>query len=349
MAIVAHRNEYSATIWPNGEYTIGRVREVEAILPSPDLRDCPRDLIDAVKAHGAVKLLAFYKENPEYAPAPLGSSNAPISQDLKRRRLRVGLTSYGARMLRNCCHLIEKKAPARTLCFFTGTIPDASRSQVEQVWALWPEAVRRFTQSISEKLRRVGMPGQIAYCSEIQGDRMEKYGLALPHIHACWQGRAPRQHWALPLESYHSSWRKVWVGLFPESAEWNWKPSTNCEMVKKSVVAYLAKYLSKGCSRNASEREKLPEYAKLPSWWGATGGIKGEVLRTRAHLVKEGARGFLDLVERKKGNGWSRFDIMLPLAQGEMWLGCCGRIPLPIAQRILRDTRCRLHDIFERM
>ena len=293
---------------------------------------------EACRVHGAVDLA-------NYEGVPLGSSdvaNSHTDAETRSSRGTHGLTSHGAKMVRNGAWLLQTRFGLRCCSFLTCTLPELSPGQYEDVMAAWPEILRVFNQRLGRWLDDRGLSPMTIYCVEIQTKRWEKSGVAYPHIHALFQGRKQRESWGISTKEFQSLWRDSVVGQVPSCAELSWDSSTNVQSPNKSLEGYLAKYLSKGSKDKRLAEESGMNPPAIRSWWGGTGGIKKAIKKLIIrdtnfladhvmYLIDAGAPGIL----------FSR-DFKLDWQGDRIWFGRYGRITRKLTkelQQLVREFR----------
>lgn len=210
---------------------------------------------------------------------PLGLSKVPNSQDLLEdrdyqavQRGVNGITTYGAKMVRSACYLLQQKYGKYQLSFLTTTLPGTPEQTVAAA-RRWPEIVRRFLQALREKLIRVGLPPIVIGVTEVQERRFRETGGMPLHLHLVFRGRfGDRGEWCLSKDWVSACWRTCVLGLVPELENVGFGPSTRIERVRDSAAGYLGKYMSKGAGMIAKMAEDCPELLEfLPrQWWNAT-------------------------------------------------------------------------------
>lgn len=192
------------------------------------------------------------KDGQRDSGGPLGSSNAVISHK-RAKRGSNGITGRQRRVLKWALASLEKRSPHKTLVFATLTVPTVTPEECAIVQDRWPKIVKNFVQELKRELRRNSLDGVVLGCTEIQSERYRREGLAVPHLHLCYRGRkSARGPWAISYEWIRETFVRVLrnsTGLvfgYSRAVE-------NVQCVKRSVVAYLSKYLSKGFGALATQ------------------------------------------------------------------------------------------------
>lgn len=287
---VGNPNEYTGKLWPNGEFGYASVRRTNpSSLAKRDDSEDARWQKAALSVHGLSesiryfspqgKTAAFLRLVPESQQVdPLGLSNVPKSH--KKARGSSGLTSYGGRMLRNACYLMQKTYGKDRLSFLTLTLPDLKEDDWESVYAGWPEALRNFFQWLGRKQEAAGLDKEFVSCTEIQMERYESRGEVAPHIHCVFVGRRAKKGWIVTPKQVAKAWKRCLAPYLRHSLTcYSWNSVENLVRVKKNVEAYLSKYLSKGYISIAALGQASDVSIPVKSWWNSSLRMKKWVKR----------------------------------------------------------------------
>lgn len=283
---------YSLRVWPNGEFGIGRVAKTR----SPKLVKAGRpELPSSIswtrgEVHGYMAALIERGHSAEYAleaipqqqresieaDTPLDLAKPPNSHK-RATRGEKGITGYGRKMLRNGCYVLEKAVGRRKTAMLTCTIPPLPDEIYKRVVAEWSEITRVFAQWLSRRLGGAHGYKWVVGCVEIQEERLEKYGGMPLHLHLAFQSRVKRG-WTIDKSEVSRCWQRAICCVVPEAADVDYSSATRIEAVRKSLVQYMSKYISKGVNQNVLV--SVEQGFKIPSsWWLAVGGIKNEIAR----------------------------------------------------------------------
>ncbi len=258
----------SARLWPSRDFTLGySLQGLEDTFTSP-VKVVGGELIDI----GLSNRLNSHT-NPESA------SEDPVK---RARRGQKGLSPHGRLLVKNAAAFLEKRYGRDHLSFCTVTLPAVTVEECRLISLQWPEIVRRFQQSIVRELRRLDLPHVVVGVTEIQTRRFERDGVLGLHLHLVFVGRLPGRDWAI----HYLRIREMWRRSFPiEFQSKSFKSTENVVRVKRSVAAYLSKYLSKGLS--VSDDTPQSEYYRdvLPTSWYL---CSLELRRTIKRLVMSG-------------------------------------------------------------
>lgn len=283
---------YSLRLWPNGEFGLGRypVGDRPKISMTKYVESPPRvswtkgeiyAYLAAVVAAGGDAKYAAKNLCPEHKltlekGAPLGSSQ-PTKTHTKLKRGSKGLTSYGAKMLRNGCFMLSRRAGDRNCALLTCTLPPMAVEIEKYISANWGEICRVFTQWVHRRLRAAGGCEWLVGCVEIQEKRMDRQGGFPLHLHLTFQAKKGKEY-SVDKSEVSRAWQRAVCCVCPMAAFYDFSCATRIEGVKKSVERYLSKYISKGITDNVVR--KIEEGFSLPStWWYGVGGFKKLIKR----------------------------------------------------------------------
>ena len=253
------------TLWPNGEFGItwkhGGHRETveldsEGIQKLVGLTGQPLPVGMPVGEEGAQRL---------------DLTNVPNSHSEKKRAPRGsnGLTSHGARMVRNGVGLLEKRHGKSCLTFLTLTLPPLPQEQAEESNIQWAEMVRQFQQWLKRRIESKEHPFLLVGVTEIQTGRAESTGHRWLHYHAVFLGREKKGAWFVTPAEVRTAWTRIVRSRIPGFE--GVCPGENLQRIKKSAERYLSKYMSKGSSVEGS--------GVLPSsWWNMSSRLRGTLL-----------------------------------------------------------------------
>ena len=217
---------------------------------------------------------------PPAEPGALGLSLAQRSKKPPREGLK-GLPAAGRKQVWRALALLEERRA--TLSFWTVSLPTEALHELRRTdrWAQFQDRVRK---ELARKLQGVGLPPLVVGVVELQPKRSRATGLPCPHLHVVFQGRLRRGvHWALSPAQLDgvilAALATAGVSAPADCDPDQWiRSAGNVQQVKKSVRAYLSKYMTKGggdCEPwLGSEAENL-----LPRrWWFWTKPMRALVL-----------------------------------------------------------------------
>lgn len=219
-------------LWPSGDFTI--YPEPKVLPPKDDStlglslpnnsHNSSETTIDSVNPGGETPTVAV---KPRINKAPRGSG---------------GLTTYGAKMIRSACQLIQEKAEQRPVAMLTLTLPSMDTDQLAKANKSWSEIMRQFNQELRRELERAGLPLDYVYATEWQ-----KRGALHAHIvFIASQNKVITSASQYPISKswFKETWQRILSNVLNEN--YNCNAATRIEKVKTAVGAYMSKYLSKG-------------------------------------------------------------------------------------------------------
>lgn len=324
-------NDTIGRLWPNGEFAIWRQKRYR---PDPPVRPVPpvEDSIQAclVRSRGVAGALE--------ALSALGLSKVsiydkPAAVEFERRRHGLkGLTSSGARKVRNACFVIERDAPAKSVTFATVTLPDSlTDDQLRLAHLNWGKIIEHYTREMRRVLIAAGLPGKIVGVSEVQPKRYAATGVPFLHAHFVCQGRARGGGWAISPSKHDEIWQRALRNVVGDLVG-GVQSACQLAVVRKSASQYLSKYMSKG-------GDMIDEIAGgyfadwLPRRWyhlsrKLLDGIKSEIQQS-AYIAQ--SLTALRYAEPSLFKYWR--DIFIAVDGSEdygIWIAACGKILLQI-------------------
>lgn len=212
--------------------------------------------------------------------APLFIEGAKSSRKPRGSYGSHGITKFGKCFVRNSAILLERKYGKSRLGFVTCTLPVFTESIQRRINSVWGEIVRRFYQKIKRHLKKLGVAFKYVGVTEIQEKRFRKYGLPVPHLHFVYVSKGSKNS---RYYMYICQIHRAWNCAIREGIAYSGYPykhpvfddcgSVHAKVVKKSVAAYLGKYVSKGCNvLNAMKEAGWTEFPK--QWWNADTSTK---------------------------------------------------------------------------
>jgi hypothetical protein len=134
-----------------------------------------------------------------------------------------------------------------------------------RVCGQWSEVVRQTRQNLSRLQESKGLDTDVVGVIEIQEKRFDRTGEPVPHLHIVLQGKASiRSHWASSPHEYEDCYRRAIEAVAGEPIDM--RAACNTQGVRKSVVNYLGKYVSKGVKSLGKIRESCGSFP-LPKAW----------------------------------------------------------------------------------
>lgn len=182
----------------------------------------------------------------------------------RMKRGSKGMTGYGRKMVRSGLSIIQKTYSKKNLSFVTLTIPTVSKEIHQKICSQWSEIVRQYFQELRRLLKRKGLSDEYVQVTEIQTKRLENSGIYAPHLHYVHQGRkGVNEHWRISKNEVRELWQRILENI--AECEIDCSTATRIESVKKDVVRYMSKYMSKG---NQSLQLDISQEMIPSAWWG---------------------------------------------------------------------------------
>jgi len=290
----------SGRVFPCGDFSFGVVPAEKK-----NSRDILYEQVDAQVDHRHEPLTYFAGEGAVVSrPNPLHdrsstlistllpncAKNEPTKKKMPRRHGLKGISSYGRKMVKSGCKILEDKHGKQKLGFLTVTLPDfkggLSRADLREVHLNWASITRDFLRSLSRALESRGGDGQLVASTEIQEKRYKATGIPALHMHICfqaWDGvslnEEGRYSWFLSAAKIRWYWEgAVCHALGRERNTIDFNASVNIKKVRKSAVGYLGKYLSKGAKVTKSVIEDGKKHWLPSKWWSLYGGLRDAVI-----------------------------------------------------------------------
>lgn len=181
-------------------------------------------------------------------------------------------------MIRSAAAVLEEKHGRRCLTFGTCTLPPMEQHEFDLVCLGWANLTRKFFQELQRMLSRKGLDTDYVQVTEIQEKRFERWGQIAPHLHWIVQGRkVARSQWAIAPNEICSLWQRLLSNVLGRVIDGS--AATRIEAPRRSLLAELGKYLSKG-SKIINRIAAAGHADKLPTaWWGCSKALKAEVKR----------------------------------------------------------------------
>lgn len=225
---------------------------------------------------------------------------ANLHKPVRARTGSKGISARGRHSLQAAAATLERKCPVKTLGFFTGTVPATNYQDLDRVMRDWPRVVKNFLEGVRYALSREGHRFSQVHCTEIQESRFRKTGLPVLHLHMVFRARKNAKS---RFYLAHDELRRLWIKALNSLRDEDdfYLAITDCQVVEKSVVSYLGKYMSKGVSGvgDAVAQGCTEWFPK--QWWGCS----RHVARASRRLTVQGQD---DLVAAIKSALFTRFE-----------------------------------------
>jgi len=250
--------------------------------------DAPEWLCDDDYAHSRYLLDSEqhleHLQHDAIARFPLSLTKVAILNSPPRARKGLkGMSRQTGNKIKASAAVLERSWGRDRLSFVTLTLPPEALLANEDsgktiCGATWGDLLHRFNVSLRRLLERQGVKPEWVQCSEVQEGRYKRTGKVALHAHYLVGGRnGVGMPWAVSITDFRSAWARAIEATIgrPLSTQ----PVVDVQRVKKSCVAYLGKYLSKGgeivdAVIEGGDADQLPSH-----WWGSTAALKAEVVR----------------------------------------------------------------------
>lgn len=277
-------SQFTGKVYPDRSFSIGRIpREKKKTAERAYDRDYTQQFDSYCELHKTYRGLEINEISwlDGRIRDRAGFNKSPKSSQRSKKYGLKGLTPYGRRVVKNSAILLEKKYGISKLAFVTCTIPSYDSETIKIISKHWNEVVRRFFQKMKRNLEKRGLPLEIICCTEIQPKRFKKYGDICPHLHFVYVSRQNlgQRISNVTIAILTRYWKQSMTQVVEkfgtkEALEVSFKSAVDAKPIRKSVAAYLSKYMSKG----GKTLEKLQEKGltdHLPGqWWTASNLMK---------------------------------------------------------------------------
>ena len=218
----------------------------------------------------------------DYGPAAaaLGLSLERNSKRPPRYGLK-GLPAAGRKQVWRSLALLEEKRSL--LSFWTVSLPTEALLDLLRL-GTWDQFQDRVRKELARKVQAVGLPALVIGVVELQPKRSRATGLPCPHLHVVFQGRTRRgAPWALSPSDLDgvilAALATAGVHAPADCDRDQWiRSAGNVQQVKKSVRAYLSKYMTKGSGDCAQWVGSKAEGLIPRQWWFWTKPMRALVL-----------------------------------------------------------------------
>jgi hypothetical protein len=178
----------------------------------------------------------------------------------------------GRRAVSRALVVLEQERPL--LAFWTITVPPEAMDELAEL-GTWPRFQSRIRRELIRRLEEAGLVPEVVGVAELQPGRSAREGRPCPHLHLVFKGRNRRgEPWRLTKEALdlviEAALRSAGARSFQAGNCGNVQP------VKKSVRAYLSKYMTKGSGEVSRWKGNRAESLIPRQWW-----LMSAVLRLR--------------------------------------------------------------------
>lgn len=252
-------------------------------------------------------------------PESMGLSLARNSDRPARYGLK-GLTSNGRKQSYRALSLMEEHRAC--LAFWTVTLPTEALMQLSLLDSL-PKFQDHLRNYLDRYLKSRGLPRWAVGVAELHPARSLREGMPCPHWHVVFMGRKTRGHkWAISREELDGVIGRALVAAgveLPAGVPMDRFLATagNVQPVKKSVRAYLAKYVTKA-GNDTAPWVGTPFEALIPrQWWFWTKEIRLWTLKHLLPIVRDfliWAHEYRHALDKAGLIRWKQFDLPDPKA-----------------------------------
>lgn len=229
---------------------------------------------------------------------------------------RNGITAYGARRVRNCCHELQSRAPKQCVAFATCTVPELPIEMMARLHESWNVVVDAYRRKLRRKLRDDGLSGDSVTVSEIQSKRYQRTGIPVLHLHTVFVGRRPGEKWAISTKDHDEMWRSSLSIVLGEVVS-KLDSACNIQAVKKSAEGYLGKYMSKGTSTVRNLCKEGFEGWLPKQWWSATRSLC-KAVDNKTRFVPEFAEWLNHIADVEGADVWTwHKDVVVEMSDGQ--------------------------------
>lgn len=327
------------TLYPNGEFTVNSLNPKALRVDKPLGKESQdeaswRSIVAAhVEVYGVQETIRILQQVEdrveregmldvldrwEESEGSLGLSNVRNSRQNWKSSLRGqrGITTYARRLVRNGAYAIEQQHRKSTLSFLTLTLPPMDGKSFKQFMKEhWSKCTKKFFDWLAARLKRAGLPTHWCGVTEIQMRRFTETGIPYPHLHVVFVGRKSFSGWLLSPSEIRVQWVNILTSThLPALVRWDGSGGAveNVQQVRKSVEAYLGKYLSKG-NEAMNTPAMMDWYGWLPSNW---------------HFISQPIKTWVKQ-NTKQSETLGNFLCTLCEASDGEWLQWCHRIVIP--------------------
>ena len=246
-----------------------------------------------------------------------------------------GITSYGRRMIRNGCEMMEKRFGVKRLGLWTFTIPYTDTIALMVICAEWGNLVRKLMQELRREVERKSGEFEYVAATEIQEKRYQRTGQFAPHLHIVAPCRkdSRKLEWYVTADKMRSIWERLLRNLLKsagiEEDGVGFEASVNCQIIKKSASQYISKYMSKGGDITVQAEE---EGAIFPSqWWSMANTLRDKIKALIREVPSDLKQAIKDLGEKlvERGILTYLFPVIITSSEDgkERDVGWVGRLP----------------------
>ena len=299
--------QFSGKIYPDKTFAVGVVppkkKSLDDSLYDKDIEETYDSYTEYYNKYGRTKKreVMFIAKDVGYDRFIKGSQS---SRKLRRYGSK-GITRFGKKNISCFGAILSRKYRNEHLGFGTATIPRFSDCILRAIGQQWGEIVRRFFQKLRRSCKKKGREFIYYGVTEIQEKRYKSYGIPVPHLH--W-GYVCRDNKRSEFYFTPDDARRFWqqsvteslsrVGVTPIGKHVNWRASIDTQVVKKSIGAYMSKYLSKGARCVQKMIDEGFESMLPKQWWFACMQMKKAVKKSTVRMTQDECASYFHGIEK---------------------------------------------------
>jgi len=174
------------------------------------------------------------------------------------------------RRVRGAARCLEAKWGSKNCSFATLTLPPSYAVVFDA--KLWNHAFDLWKRRLRRRLRGSGIELDYVGVYEMHPDRSVNNGYPILHMHVVFGGRLPYTHWPVTPAMLTEDWKcSCEAAIGQDAPEASWNAACELKMVRKSVSAYLGKYLSKKVSGELAAFGEVEYQPWVPRNWVVIG------------------------------------------------------------------------------
>lgn len=277
-------------------YAISLISQFVGLLK---LIECHADALMALEG-----LPPWIRDQVDLPLSPLGLSK--VSNSHAKARLKSWtMSNRRKRSVRGAIRCLEAMHRKECLSFGTLTLPPEFAYIFDA--KSWSRAIHIWKESMRRRFKAAGMDFDYIGVYEIHPDRSLTNGFPILHAHVVFAGRLPYRPWVVSTSELTDIWRAACCSaLGNDHPTAQWDAATNVVQVKKSVSAYLGKYLSKKAHAELTDFSSIEYQPWLPRNWAFIAAKVLKVLSSSTvKLFGHAASSLIDwLLEQAKLEGW---------------------------------------------
>lgn len=288
--------QFSGKIYPDKTFAVGVVppkkKRLEESVYDKRIEDTYDSYTESYSKYGRTKKreVLFVAKNVDYDRFIKGSQSSPKPKTYGSK----GITRFGKKCTSCFGAILSDKYRNEHLGFGTATVPRYSDCVLRAIGQQWGEITRRFFQKLKRSCAKKGRAFIYYGVTEIQEKRYKSSGIPVPHLHwgyVCRDNR--RSEFYFTANDVRRFWRESIteslsrVGVTPVGKYINYRASIDIQIVKKSIGAYMSKYLSKGVKCVQKMIDEGFESMLPKQWWFACMQMKKALKHSTVRMTQK--------------------------------------------------------------